>query len=301
MLRDRRAAVELFRLALDFDEQSAYSHHYLAFNLDWLAENAGEIEAHYQKAIDLQPSHPWWWSRWITYLATRGRFRAARETWRRAVDTLSISDDAASDWVYVSLHRWVARWLLHWGELDFAAEVLRSIPGRLRAGNPSVQALQDLLSALRIAEYEPAVFPLTVPYSLWWESPTGHTGLPPELGGLPLRSWRPARIEAIDAGTERVVFTAMRHPEEAGGKWKYFTEEFPRKDVESAAHEFSWGDLGEGRFVEFAYYGDKQLLRIGLHRETELRGPNILPLVPPPDRWYQHAVEESWESMKGSD
>ena len=178
----------MFRLALEFDPEHPYSHHYLAFNLDWLAQEAREVELHYQKAIELQPTHPWWWSRWVSYLATRGRFRDARSAWRTALDAISVSEEGSPEWVYISLHRWVARWLLHWAELDFAEDVLRSIPSTLAERDASIQALWNLLGALRIAEQGPAVFPLTVPVTEWW-SANGHTGLPLTWLDQAMRLW----------------------------------------------------------------------------------------------------------------
>jgi tetratricopeptide (TPR) repeat protein len=112
VFRQHRQAADVFRLALGLDDQNAYSHHYLAFNLDWDAESEEEVEFHYQEAIRLQPEHPWWWSRWISYLATRGRFKAAGAQWREALDALSVAEDSTPQWIYLSLHRWVARWVI---------------------------------------------------------------------------------------------------------------------------------------------------------------------------------------------
>ncbi len=195
---DQRRAAELFRLALQFDPEHPYSHHYLAFNLDWLAEAADEVETHYQAAIRLQPTHPWSWSRWISYLATRGRFREAKSAWRQARDALCVSEDGSPDWIFLSLHQWVARWLLHWSELDFAEEVLSSIPRDLARNDASIQALFNLYAALRQAQRGVSVFPLSVP-----------------------------------------------------------------------------------------------LRCIGLHRDTEWRDAHLPSLLPPPDRWYECAVNEA--------
>ena len=76
----------MFRLAVQLEPEHAYAHHYLAYNLDWLAEETEDLEFHYREAIRLQPTHPWYWSRWISYLATRGRYREAKITWHEALD-----------------------------------------------------------------------------------------------------------------------------------------------------------------------------------------------------------------------
>jgi tetratricopeptide (TPR) repeat protein len=294
LFREHRRAADLFRLALEFDRDHPYSHHYLAFNLDWLAQEAQEVEAHYQKAIELQPTHPWWWSRWVSYLATRGRFRQARSAWRAALDAMSVSEEGSPEWVYLSLHRWVARWLLHWAELDFAEDVLRSIPSTLAERDASIQALWNLLRALRVAEQGPAVFPLTVPFTEWW-SANGHTGLPLTWPDQQMRLWRPARVESVDQHSGRLFLVVADRPADQKALLQYRDVELSREQVERAAHGFNWAELKDGQFLELAYYGGENTLRIGLHRVTDYRDPQLIPLVPPPDRWYRHAVDAAWD------
>ncbi len=298
---EHRGAVTIFQFAVRLDPTHAYSHHYLAFNLDWLAEEAENVEKHYQEAITLEPTHPWWWSRWISYLATRGRFRDAKSCWHRAIDALSVSEGLSPDWIYLSLHRWVARWLLHWAELDFAEEVLGSIPRRLTANDTSIQTLWDLLRALRQAERGVSVFPLSVPAKDWW-SPSPHTDLPPSWEGRPLRSWLPARIESVDQDNAVAFLVAAKRPATAAGDPVYFEFDLTRDGFEQATSECQWGDLHEGTFIELGFYGDgNEVGRIGVHRNTGWHDPYLLPLVPPPDRWYQRAVEAAWAEMAEAD
>ena len=42
-------------------------------------------------------------------------------------------------------------------------------------------------------------------------------------------------------------------------------------------------------------------MRIGLHRETTWQDPHLLPLVPPPDRWYRARSKQAWAEMAGAD
>ena len=58
---------------MELDLTDDYAHHYRAFNLDWIAEDQPTIESEYQRAIELNPRHPWWHSRWINYLITVGK------------------------------------------------------------------------------------------------------------------------------------------------------------------------------------------------------------------------------------
>lgn len=291
VFRQHKQAADVFRLALSLDMNNAYSHHYLAFNLDWIAESEDEVETHYKKAIELQPEHPWWWSRWISYLATRGRFKVAGKQWRDALDALSVTEDATPDWIYLSLHRWVARWMLHWSNLDFAENVLRSIPSSLQS-DASVSRLNDLLTALRFAESGRAVFPLSVPASEWW-SPHPHTDLPNELDGQRLLYWYPARVQHVEEGGDIFVMYA-KQPVELKSRAEFVDAKVPCKVVRGAAFGFDSQCLHEGSFVELGYYGENQTLRIGLHPEGPLNDPDLIPLVPPPDRWYRRAVEASW-------
>ncbi|MCA9031196.1 MAG: tetratricopeptide repeat protein, partial [Planctomycetaceae bacterium] len=296
VFRSHQQAADVFRLALSLDADNAYSHHYLAFNLDWNAEAADEVETHYKKAIELQPEHPWWWSRWISYLATRGRFKAAGNQWREALDALSVTEDATPNWVYMSLHRWVARWMLHWSNLDLAENVLRSIPSSLE-DDASISRLNDLLVAMRYAEKDRAVFPLSVPASEWW-TPRPHTDLPNEADNLRLSHWYPARVQHID--DNGVVFLLYAEPPTCSDVEPVFRErELSRDEVQVAAHEFDSQTLHEGSFIELGYYGDNAMLKIGMHAEGTLNDPDLIPLVPPPDRWYDRAVAASWDDIGG--
>lgn len=293
LYRNHKRAAEIFDWAITISPQDSYGHHYLAFNLDWLAESPERVENHYQEAIKLRPSHPWGWSRWISYLATRGRFAEARENWGRALNALSISD-TSPDWIFLSLHRWVARWLLHWGELDFAEAVLHAIPRRLRHGDTSLQALTNLLKALRVAEYEPGVFPLDIPHDRWW-LPNGHTGLPLRWGESIRQRWQPARVESIDA--DSLTLVVAEWPEQPTDELVYHEREMTRTELQDAAHNFHWDEVHEGSFLELGYYGNEEALRIGLHRHKD-GIPDLIPLTPPPDRWYKRSVNEASEDAR---
>jgi tetratricopeptide (TPR) repeat protein len=297
VFRQHHQAADVFRFALSLDDHNAYSHHYLAFNLDWCAEAEQEVETHYQKAIDLQPEHPWWWSRWISYLATRGRFKEASNQWRDALDALSVAEGSTPDWVYMSLHRWVARWMLHWSNLDLADNILRSIPSGLTA-DPSIARLNDLLIALRFAERGRAVFPLSIPASMWW-TPNPHTNLPLAIVNQRLTMWLPARIQYVDPEGELFVMFA-KPPSDAAEQAEFDEMKMDRSSVEAAAFQFRWNDLREGRFIELGYYGDAGSVRIGLHPDGLLNDADLIPLVPPPNRWYERAVAASWNEVGGN-
>lgn len=290
--RQHAKAVEVYRMALGFDPNNARSHHYLAFNLDWNAEQPDEVEYHYQEAVRANDEHPWYHSRWISYLVTRGQNKKARVAWQNAINALSVSEESP-DWIFKSLHRWVARWMLHWGELGTAESILNSIRPELR-NESSVKRLYDLLAALRLAEEGIAVFPLSVPQSRWWIA-AGHTGLPVEVDGQRL-VWYPARINAVEEG---IVYLTVGKPDSESKLCLAVEEqEFSLAVLEKAAHSFSSQDLVQGRFIELGNYGDLGLKKVGLHQSVELNDPELLPLVPPPDRWFKKAVQQSHHDWK---
>ena len=61
-VRNFAAAADVFRRAVQWDDQNDYGHHYLAYNIDWLANDPGLAEKEYRRALEVNPEHPWWWS-----------------------------------------------------------------------------------------------------------------------------------------------------------------------------------------------------------------------------------------------
>ena len=102
-----RDAARYFERACKWEPEDDYAHHYLAYNLDIEASRPGDVEVHYQKAIELAAENAWWHVRWITYLVTRGRTAAAWVAWGEALDALGLPDPDADPWVYENLHLWV--------------------------------------------------------------------------------------------------------------------------------------------------------------------------------------------------
>jgi hypothetical protein len=282
--RQHHRAVEVYRVAIEFDPSNARSHHYYAFNLDWLAEKPELVESHYQKAIELRDDHPWYHSRWISYLVTRGQNKKAWDAWRDATDSLSVSYDSP-DYIFLSLHRWVARWMLHWDELGMAERVLKSIKPELR-DEGSICRLFDLLATLRLAEEGIAVFPLSVAKSDWWR-PEGHTNLPLEIDGTRL-AWYPARVEEKSDG---MVYLMKGVPNQASPRG-FEVEEIELKidELTTIATNFAESDLEEGRYLELGYYGELGLIKSAIHTSLHINDTRLLPLVPPPDRWYRRSV-----------
>jgi len=282
--RNFAGAADVFRQAIRLDDGNDYAHHYLAYNIDWLANDPGLAEREYRRAIELNPQHPWWWSRWINFLITVGRSREAREQWRRAVDALDLATGEAPDTVYQSLHLYVARLLVHRAQLDFADTVLSETPALLRATDIRFQALSNLLTAMREAERTRAVFPLSVPAKDWWKGP--HLEFDSAIADGPLVKWFPAQVDDVD---DQTVYLIMAKRGPADGKVEYGHVAIPRERFDDASLDEPSGQLREGWFLELAFYGAQETMKIRVHPDTPWQPSGLPGLDPDPRRYLKKA------------
>ncbi len=279
--RNFAAAAEVFRLAIEWDDQNDYGHHYLAYNVDWLANDPGLAEAEYRRALEVNPEHPWWWSRWINFLITLGRAREAREQWARAVDAMHLVAGEGPETVYQSLHLSVARLLIHRAQLDFADAVLHETPVLLRRNDRRFGALENLLAALREAERARSVFPLTVPFDKWW-SDKPHLYFPRKQN---IVKWFPAQVDAVSAEAIRLVMGKRAD----GQRVEYAHVELPRSRFDAASLDEPSGELEPGRFLELAFYGVEETLSIRSHPDLPWQSPDLPPIDPEPRRYLRKA------------
>ncbi len=281
-----REAASVFERALSWDPDDDYAHHYLAFNLDILADldRLQDIEEHYQRAIELREDHLWWHSRWVSYLITRGRIREARLAWNEALDALELPDPDAEDWVYENLHLWVARLLVHRGRLEFAEEVLRGIPRRVLEQSPGLAAVARRHRALLEARRGRVVFPLSVPPERWWSGP--HV-CPRRRDVGPLVRWLPGRIDTISGGTVRIL--AAEPPLGGVGEAVYGFLTIAAEDFDRWSQDELLDELAAGRFVELAWYGEDPNPIIRVHPGGPWEDPDLPPLFPDPARYLRAA------------
>lgn len=192
-LKLHERAAEVFGLAIKEDSRDDYGHHYKAYNLDYIAKDEQASELHYRTAVELNPLHPWYWSRWINFLITTGRMKEARDEWVIAGNALSAPDNCEDETFY-HLHFWVAQLLVHRAQLDFARQILDEVPDRVRKNQSQFIELYQLLNVLLIARDERAVFPAyIVPDDYWSVYP--HLGQPIQWNGQSLTSFFSARVE----------------------------------------------------------------------------------------------------------
>lgn len=235
--------------------KDSYSLHYYAFNLDRTGMDAGESERAFRKAVDEDPSNPWWNSRLVTFLIGQARFLDARREWQSALGRLDESGDRVRNepWLALHVHRWVAMEWLKRGEVDLAREVFDTIPAEIVDGD---ERLSDLRDRLRDAEEARAlgtsVYPPATPPDERW---TGPRRVPEQASnGSKLRAWYPARVVESRADGVLLVFAVPSdNPAEIRVKLRELSSDewtrASRRRPESAAG-----------FVEIGSYRDGQLI-----------------------------------------
>lgn len=282
---DFEGAAQAFERALNWEPEDAYAHHYRAYNLDILAREPRVVEDHYQRAIDLEPDNVWWRSRWVNYLITRGRMPAARNAWMEALDQFELPDPDADPAIYRNLHIWVARLLLHRGQLDMAEEVLNGIPEGEFQNDPGMAALKRRLDALLQARRGEVVFPLTIPVERQWQGP--HL-VPPHHGEKELVQWMPARVDA--ASEEKVVLQAAEAPgQEGGAPPRIGVLEMTAEQFDACSEDIAAGEVEAGRFLELAWYEGAVQPLIRVYPAEGWRDPDLPPLFPDPARYLRKA------------
>jgi tetratricopeptide (TPR) repeat protein len=287
--KKHRDAAEIFRQAVELDPTDDYAHHYRAFNLDWIAEDQPTIEGEYQHAIDLRSSHPWWHSRWINYLITVGKTTDARSAFARATEALQDAIESHPEYVYRSLHSWVAALLLHRGQLDFARQVLDDVPVDVRGGHRGFVALGEKLAAMEEARRGRGVFPLSVLASQHWRK-SPHLDFPPHVDGKELRTWYPARVEAV---SKHGITLIVGKPSDGGAPPTYGRISLSSDRFDAATLDERTAELGPGRFLELAFFGEDGILKIRSHPQKAWEDPDLPYLTPPDTLRYLRKQEHS--------
>ncbi len=270
--RDGTAALKLatkaYQRALAIDDDDAYAHHYLAYNLDLLARTPDQVETHYRRALTLESGHVWHHGRLITFLITDGRALDAGAAWDEATARFPAPQPL---WLYEELHRQVARLLLDRGELDFAERVVAALPSEV-ACLPWARSERRLLSRLRDAANDRRVFPSSFDGARRWIGP--HL-IDPALRSK-VKAWWAGRIEAWDH--DRCVVRIASDPATFGRRW--FTEA-----ELTAALGTPRGRVAVGRFLEIVQWkgGDESIY---LHPD-EVDDPDLPPVFPPADRYLR--------------
>lgn len=280
-LRQYREAADIFERAVQEDPLDDYGHHYKAYNLDYIAMDEQATERHYRLAVELNPLHPWYWSRWINFLITTGRMNEACEEWRNAGSALSAPDNC-EEAIFRHLHFWVAQLLVQRAQLDFAKQILNEVPNSVRKSLSQFAELDRLLESLFIARDERAVFPAYISPSEYW-SDYPHLRQPFQWNNAGLTSFYSARVEHWREAEVDLVVGVKEGDEVRYGLFSFTHDEFKKSLV-----GFDWSNREKIRFVELCFYGESNLMRIDVYpslppNETSL--PNLDP--PNPNRYLE--------------
>lgn len=272
-------AVTVFERAIAWDQDDSYAHHYLAFNLDQQGRDPRRVDAHYQRAIEMEPANAWFRSRYISFLIVRGLTREARLEWDRALDALGLPSDDSDPWIYEEFHIWIARLLVHRGQIDFAQEVLDAIPVPVRENNRGLRATDRRLRALLEARRGRAVFPMSLLDDDPWSGPHLSAGLDP--ADRPLSRWFAGRVEAV--GRESIRIRVGERP--PGESPVYGWIDLSPTQFDAWCRDSKSPAIRPGQFLEIAYYGDAQEPVIRVHRPS--RDPDLPPLGSDPLRYLR--------------
>lgn len=276
-------AIPAYERALAHNPADAYAHHYLAYNLDILAQDPLRVEQEFRKAIQYRQDHVWYRGRLINFLLTRGRVTEAHDEWEQALAVLLPSGPSTDSRLYEELHGETARLLLHRGQLDFAWEVLEDVPRAMREGLPWYRALRRLHDRLRAAARDEEVFP---PHLSEEARRNGPHLLHFESDKQRIERWMPGRISAADEDGVHIR-VARLSPDEQDIEflWYDLTLEEYR---ELAQHLRGRELLPAGTFVELIKLRDENEFLMS-YPPTSFEDPDLPKLFPYPDR-YLHRV-----------
>jgi tetratricopeptide (TPR) repeat protein len=187
-----------------FGENDAYAQHYLGFNLDRAGIRREEAESALRRAVEVDPSNPWWNTRLVTFLIDQVQFLEARRQWLRAIAQVDPTGELVGrdPWMARHMHRWVVTdWLDH-GEVELAREAFDSIPRHIVQADPYLSRLGNrLVDAEEAHALGNTVYPPFIPPEERWQGPR----LVPDTStsGSPRRAWYPGRV--VQATDDAVV------------------------------------------------------------------------------------------------
>ncbi len=279
-------AADVFARAIAWEPKDDYAHHYFAYNLDCLGQRAKEVDKHYREAVGLRNDHPWWWSRLICFLLTRGRIEQAEAAWSDALDSLVglYYNESAGTQIFRDLHGHVLNNALYFNQLHFAERIINDVPKSILENDPHFRACRRRLQALRLADEGRAVVPLPYLQNGWWTE--GPFRLPPRLkAGHELERWFAARVESVSSEQVR-----LRLAETFAGS---------ASEPEVLIATFSldqlrgWSlidlDPHEGDYWEIGVYreGDKEQYRLFVHDQVRFpeADEQLFQIAPNPERY----------------
>lgn len=276
-----REAVVCYESSLRYDEDDAYAHHYKAFNLDIDGLRPDEVERHYRRAIERDPTHVWYHGRYICFLITRGRARDARAAWSEAMAALALAGAFNYRWGYEELHKPVARLLLHRGQLDFAEEVLHDITEPRTKSFDWCRALSRQLETMRAAARGEVVFPpMIAPEDRW----CGPHLVEDDDTRARVESWTPGRVDHLE-GDKLVIRFAQRD----GDAVRYGWREMSGADFRARSNYPRSLPIPAGTFVEMVVLKAPEE-EVVLRYNRQLADMKLPKIVPHPERYLRRGA-----------
>lgn len=142
------SAAAVYKNGLALFPQDDYGWHYLAFNLD-KAGSPEEVPAAFKKAIEIEPQHQWWNSRYVCWLIRNGRYAQARQEWSEALRRVD-SDGSLANEIADAFHYYVAQQWMERSHVADARRVLEPLSPGLVAGSRT----RELRARIRETERE---------------------------------------------------------------------------------------------------------------------------------------------------
>lgn len=201
-----RDAAEMYRQCRDRFGSDSYTEHYLGFNLDRDRAAPELVRPHYERAVELDRTNPWWNTRLVTFLIGHGTLEEARKAWSAALGALDPDGDRMeeSPWLAMHLHRWVARRWLALGYVAEARGVLAEVPRRWIDDEDELRAVEHMVrdaeESLQLGE---SVYPAGLAAESRWIAPRVTPAL--NASGSPRKRWWPGRVLALEATSVAVV------------------------------------------------------------------------------------------------
>ncbi len=275
--REHDRAAEVFQRAVELDSEDDYAHHYLAYNFDCQAVEEEKARHHYLEAVNLNLTHPWWWSRWINFLITTGRMDEAREELTRGRIELGLDTGDTPTHIFHAFHKWVVRLLLHRSQLDLAERLLADVDSDVIESDVGFRAMRTMLSNLEFTRDGCDVLPVYVdPDRDWTKWP--FIDKPARFRNLTRTAWNPAKIVSI--GEDAVDLLVGKQLED--GEHRFGRIEIPCDEFFNAIENVDPDVVGEGSFVELSFYGDENRLRVDVFQKPR-DWMSALPRFDPPN------------------
>ncbi|MBX3273143.1 MAG: hypothetical protein KF729_22960 [Sandaracinaceae bacterium] len=204
--RDYAGAAAVYARCLDhFGPNDPYAQHYYGWNLDRAGGDAASAEKALREALALEPEHPWWNGRLVTFLIDHARYIAARREWREALDRLDAGSEriARNEYLAHHFHLWVVRAWLDAAEVELARDAFDAIP--VTVTSPALRALGErLLDAEEARTLGESVYPASVPKDERWKRPRRLPEASPN--GAARRAWYPGRVIESSHDVVMIVF-----------------------------------------------------------------------------------------------